>query len=250
MKRCPQCTSGFPDSFEFCERDGSTLIADFWDGDPELSARTPVTGKHLEPTVALPPPVYPPRVGAMDYSVSFKSRLEENLIPLSLMLIGGVAIGLFFFFLYQPSQRPSQNANELISNGSLAQQPPPVMHSRPSPSDSASPSPEPSPSPSGSPSPSPATQEPAPLLVSSGMVSTGGDEKAGRGPFVIRLTNGNNIEADEVWQTDDGIWYRRSGVATLLNRNDVKAIEKADEKKSSAPAPPAPTPTSSRGAAP
>src|ERR1044071_9484816 len=137
MKRCPECTSGFPDSFEFCERDGSTLVADFWDGNPELTGRSPATVRPLEPSGANPPSlpspfVYPTRVGAVNYSGSFKSRLEENLIPLSLLLIGGVAIGLFFFFVYQPGGGPRQNANEIVSNGSLAQQPPPILQSRPS----------------------------------------------------------------------------------------------------------------------
>ena len=38
------------------------------------------------------------------------------------------------------------------------------------------------------------------------------------------LTSGSKIEADEVWRTRDGIWYRRNGMVTLLKRNQVKAI--------------------------
>jgi hypothetical protein len=47
--------------------------------------------------------------------------------------------------------------------------------------------------------------------------------KAGGKP-VILLTTGGRIEADEVWRTRDGIWYRRAGIVTLLKRNKVKAI--------------------------
>ena len=253
MKRCPQCTSGFPDSFEFCERDGAILVPDFRDNDPELSEPSALTDEHGQPpnepdvfvtsASSIEPPVV---VGTIAYPVSIETRLRQNWKMLALMIVAGVVVG-FVLFVYQPFTRedPSQNANELIANGALTQQPIRALPSRPSPSPSESPSPEPSPSPS--PMPSPATQvESMPVGLSSGMVSTSGNEKSGRGPITIRLTNGMNVEADEVWQTEDGIWYRRRGVATLLERKDVISIERPQEKNPSPPASPAPTPASSR----
>jgi hypothetical protein len=41
---------------------------------------------------------------------------------------------------------------------------------------------------------------------------------------VILLTTGGRIDADEVWRTRDGIWYRRAGIVTLLKPHRVKAI--------------------------
>jgi hypothetical protein len=41
---------------------------------------------------------------------------------------------------------------------------------------------------------------------------------------VIMLTSGGKIDADEVWRTKDGVWYRRNGMVTLLKRGQVKAI--------------------------
>jgi len=38
------------------------------------------------------------------------------------------------------------------------------------------------------------------------------------------LTSGGKIDADEVWRTKDGVWYRRNGMVTLLKRSQVKAI--------------------------
>jgi hypothetical protein len=38
------------------------------------------------------------------------------------------------------------------------------------------------------------------------------------------LASGGKIEADEVWRTKDGVWYRRNGVVTLLKRGQVKNI--------------------------
>jgi len=257
MKRCPECTSGFPDSFEFCERDGATLVADFWDNNAESSEPPAVTAEYQQPeeeTEVYTPAasfVDPPAVvGTIAYPVPIETRLRQNWMMLALLIVAGVVIGVVVF-VYQPFTReaPGPNANELIANGALPQQPIPVLPSRPSPSPDESPSPEPSPSPSASPSPT-VQEESPPSGLSSGMVSTGGDEKKGRGPITIRLTNGTNVEADEVWQTEDGIWYRRRGVATLLERKDVKAIERPDEKNSAPTVSPAPTPASSRSTAP
>jgi hypothetical protein len=261
MKRCPECTSGFPDSFEFCERDGATLVVDFWDNNPESSelpsvGAPPVTSQYQQPadeSDISPATSYvdPPAVaGTIVYPVPVETRLRQNWVMLALMIVAGLAIGMLVF-VYQPFTRevPSSNANELIANGALTQQPIPALPSRPSPSPSESPSPESSPSPSAM--PSPATQgESIPVGLSSGMVSTGGDEKSGHGPITIRLTNGTSVEADEVWQTDDGIWYRRRGVATLLERKDVKAIERPNDKNSPPTASPAPTPEASRNTSP
>ena len=253
MKRCPECASGFPDSFEFCERDGAILVPDFRDSHSGLSEAPAVTDEHRQP--ADEPVVFVPSASSVDpptivYPVSIETRLRQNWMMLALMIVAGVVIGLVLF-VYQPFTReaPNQNANELIANGTVTQQSIPVLPSRPSPSPSESPSPEPSPSPS--PMPSPATKvESMPVGLSSGMVSTGGDEKTGHGPITIRLTNGMNVEADEVWQTEDGIWYRRRGIATLLERKYVKAIERPEEKNSSPAASPAPTPAPSRATSP
>ena len=44
------------------------------------------------------------------------------------------------------------------------------------------------------------------------------------GKPVILLTSGGKIDADEVWRTRDGVWYRRDGIVTLLKHARVKAI--------------------------
>jgi hypothetical protein len=38
------------------------------------------------------------------------------------------------------------------------------------------------------------------------------------------LTSGGKIDADEVWRTKDGVWYRRNGIVTLLKPGQVKNI--------------------------
>jgi hypothetical protein len=44
------------------------------------------------------------------------------------------------------------------------------------------------------------------------------------GKPVIILTTGGKIEADEVWRTRDGYWYRKNGIVTLLKPARVKAV--------------------------
>ena len=47
----------------------------------------------------------------------------------------------------------------------------------------------------------------------------------------LRLRNGRVIEADEVWETTDAVWYRQGKVVASVNKADVVQITKqiADE---------------------
>ena len=60
--------------------------------------------------------------------------------------------------------------------------------------------------------------------TSTGPVSTSGRTRAQNGKAMILLTTGGKIDADEVWQTKDGVWYRREGLVTLLKKNRVKTV--------------------------
>ena len=42
----------------------------------------------------------------------------------------------------------------------------------------------------------------------------------------IRLTNGTVVEADEVWEDAQGVWYRRGGITHLLERERVRSVER------------------------
>jgi len=41
----------------------------------------------------------------------------------------------------------------------------------------------------------------------------------------LHLANGSTIDVDEVWQSEQGIWYRRGGMSHLLARESVKRVE-------------------------
>lgn len=91
------------------------------------------------------------------------------------------------------------------------------------PAPSPLPSPSPSPSPTATPTPSSTRTATSHTSTSLGPVSTSGPARSGGKP-VILLSSGGKIEADEVWRTRDGIWYRRNGVVTLLKHSRVKAV--------------------------
>jgi len=227
MKRCPQCHSLFPDTDHFCELDGTTLVAEYSDSNL-------VVGDRIEQELRM-----------------VLAKRRGPYWPLALVAVAAVAtIGLVLFLVYQGIMREAQNSsNEPSTNMAVAQQEIPLPPLRSVPVASASPSPEPFPSPSAMPSPA-VQAESARVVLSSSPVSTSGDEKTRRGQVTIRLTNGTSVEADEAWETGEGIWYRRRGVVTLLERDQVKAIERVIEKAPSPASSAAATPTSSPTASP
>ena len=234
MKRCPECHSSFPDTDQFCELDGTTLVAEYSDSNP-------VAGDRIEQEL---------RAVLAIEARNARRRREQYWKTLALAAVAAVAIGLVLFLVYEGITREAPNrSNEPSTNMAVAQQQIPLLPLRPAPIASASPSAEPSPSPSATASPA-AQAESARVALSSSPVSTGGDEKTRRGRVTIRLTNGTTVEADEAWETGEGIWYRWRGVVTLLERNQVKAIEKAAPAASSPAGTPATTPASSSVASP
>ncbi len=201
MKRCPQCNSEFDGDERFCELDGTPLVEES-------------------------KPVVTPD------GVSLESESPGTKGVLLIGALAGVIIGMLLFLVYfaLTKEKPQeQTSGHSTSNVTVAQPQLPSLRA-PLPESSPSPSIEPSPSPSVAPSPSPTVQpSPAQVQLSGNPVSTAGAQS---GPVVIKLQTGTRIEAEEAWQTGEGIWYRKGGVVSLLNPKDVKTIEK----------PPAPSP--------
>jgi hypothetical protein len=194
MKRCPQCLFLYPDADENCDFD-KTLLESL--DDAEIVAATG---------------------GAKP------ARRKVRALPLAAAI--GLILGVLVFAIYYGLSRQSRQTSVTAQPSEIVA--PPV----PSPSAALIPSPSPLVSPSPAPSPSP-----SPKSVSAGVatshsrsttdpVSTSGPGIATRqgGKPVIMLTSGGKIDADEVWRTKDGVWYRRNGIVTLLKRNQVKSI--------------------------
>jgi len=192
MKRCPECNSLFPDTEKFCELDGTALIE---------------TADNRE-FIELPP-----------------SRSKQT--PLFIVATVGVVIGVLLALMYLVLTRdkaPKPIASSTSTPALAPQTLPPRPSSRqadsvPSPTIEPSPSPSPSAEPSASVQPSP---EQVKLSVSP--ISTARGQNAG--PLTIKLNTGVTIEADEAWQTSEGIWYRKGGMVALLDPKDIKAVEK------------------------
>ncbi|HKP83996.1 MAG TPA: hypothetical protein VJT69_18410 [Pyrinomonadaceae bacterium] len=160
------------------------------------------------------------------------------LLPIG-ALIGILLAVLLFLVYFAVSRQPAPENSNTISSSSSAQQQ--VVNPRQTaPLTAESPSPEASEEPSESPSVEPSPQSsPAQIELSgSNPISTAGGK--GSGPVVIRLQSGATIEADEAWQTGEGIWYRKHSVVSLLDPRNVKAIEKVSPAAPQASASPSP----------
>lgn len=193
MKRCPQCLFLYPETDERCDFDKTLLeVVD----DAEIEAAT-------RPS---------------------KSNAGSRRV-LTIIAAVGFLLGVFVFAIYYAASNQTQKAAAAPQTSST---PAPVATLQPAvPSPSPSPTVSPSPSPSPSPkAPVSATPSAAHSRASTDPVSTSGPGMGNRqgGKPVIMLTGGGKIEADEVWRTKDGVWYRRSGIVTLLKRGQVKSI--------------------------
>jgi hypothetical protein len=166
---------------------------------------------------------------------------NTNKKMLLLIAVVGTSLGVVLVFAYLSFS--NETAAPQPSNSSIAQQQfAPVAPSRPDPTVEPSPSPSiaSSPSPSVEPSPSPQIS-PSPVQFSSSQISVGAGAPAVTGQLIIRLVSGAKIEAEEVWQTGEGIWYRKGTVISMLDPKNVKSIDKVPAAPPST-VPPAPTP--------
>ena len=200
MKRCPECNSFFPNSEQFCELDGTPLE----------------TVDDASDAVRIDRPTAAPR-----------SQSSGSLLTIGALL--GLLLGVLLFLVYfaMTRQTAQENSNTSSAASISPQQQPlrplqPPANANPSPEPSA----EPSPSPSVQASPSPQNSATHVELSSSNPSSTATGARGRSEPVIIRLNSGATIEADEAWQTPEGIWYRKSSVVSLIDPKDVKAIEK------------------------
>ncbi len=196
MKRCPQCSFIYLDSDEHCDLDGTFLQL--------------VDGSDIDQT-----PIH--REDSHVFSVFTSKRLLTATL-ISVVLVVGLATVMFY--LATRAESVSQTAEIApLAIGSTTPPAIPTTFTSPLPSVSRSPSVAPAETTPGS----------SRALVSQKPVSTSASDTT-KTHALIRLTSGVTIQADEVWRTREGIWYRKSGMVTLIKSNEVKAIEKAPAK--------------------
>jgi hypothetical protein len=213
MKRCPECLFIYPDSDTRCDFDNTPLVVV---DEAELEAAT----------------------GASPSSPSSKAKAKRTprtraRKALSFLAVVGLVFGVTAFVVYYSlAKRAHESAGQ--QSAAVDQQPIASVASSPvaapqsanvssSPAEAALPSPSPSATPSRFASERVVTSHSTATVAPVSTSGPGLGKKLGGKP-VILLTSGGKIEADEVWRTRDGVWYRRAGIVTLLKPGRVKAI--------------------------
>ncbi len=211
MKRCPQCLFIFPESDTRCDFDSTPLVVV---DDAELEAATnPAPAKKKRAAGSKKRPA-----GSADSKRS--SRKKGTAVA----AIVGLVFGLAAFFVYSRVNSIADEVAEIPPVANIAPLVTPLALAPPvaMPVETVSPSPV-----ASSPTPAtPASERTSHSRTTVAPVSTSGPgmaKKLGGKPAIL-LTTGAKIDADEVWRTRDGVWYRRAGIVTLLKHNRVKAI--------------------------
>ena len=226
MRRCPECNFLYLDSDEVCDLDGTRLVyasdTEVETSSPPPAAATQDLGNahDVEPSSVPTTPSIPVETLHVSNSRNTPIFIAGGGLVLGLLVL--LSVG--YIALSRRNTPPPQ-----------VQQPIAEVITTPQ----AVPSPSLAPSPSPTPTASPLTSErpvasPSPRVtratVSNNPVSTGASQNIQQASVVIRLADGSKIEADEVWRTKEGVWYRRAGMVTLLSNGRVKAIEKSARK--------------------
>jgi hypothetical protein len=204
MKRCPQCEFIYPDSDTVCDFDGTTLV------EATESEIAQITNTPERPKLS---------DLAAKNSGNFETR-KSKAFPIAAVcgLILGIAIVSGYLTLqHLLDPQAVAQIEPLEIKLVTVEMPTPT----PPPSIVESPSPDPE-----SPVPSKPDSRTSQITrvnsrSSVGPISTAGNNSKSQ---VIVLTTGNKVEADQVWRTKDGVWYRKDGIVTLLKNNRVKAI--------------------------
>lgn len=216
MKRCPQCQFIYPDADDVCHFDQTSLVPA---AEAEIAA---LTNTPVRPALS---------DLAATHSKKFEKRKNKKALPVAAalgLLLGIVIFGVYFAVrkqMYQTGNQP-QATSFITPQPVTAQTPVPL----PSPQVAESPSPEVADNVPRKPSPGQTKTTTSHSTSNLGPVSTNNPSvsQTSGAKSVILLTSGGRVEADEVWRTKDGVWYRKDGVVTLLKKNRVKAIVKAN----------------------
>ena len=196
MKRCPSCGESFGNDVKFCDADGSPLVA--------------------EPA-------------------STKSQSEgqpRTKLVLATGLVLGLAVGAAVIALYRPGTHEggSDSTHTAPSAPPAAASTPRPLRVEPEASPSASPSPEPTPTAVPSPTPSPPRPPRGGVeSLSDSPATIGGPGGRAPGRIVLHLTDGSRVEAEDAWRAPEGVWYRRGGIAQLLDRSRIASVERLAE---------------------
>jgi hypothetical protein len=213
MKHCPRCQNQFRDELVFCDIDGTPLVEG-------LGAR--------QNTPFIPGPM------------KSGSTTPAGVSALIGILIGIVLCALVYLAFLAPGLNPNEASNQQLETTVTATAPAPLDQRAAEPLPAPSPAVEESPSPeeadaSAEASPAAATETSAKIAVNPGPISTG-TTTIGEGRTLITMKDGSSVEADAAWEDAEGIWYRRSGLVSFVDRTKVEKISELSTRNSPAEA--------------
>jgi hypothetical protein len=219
MKQCPACNETFEDNDAFCDLDGVALI---------------------DPTDAL-----------RDSLTTYATPLQGSSSAWVTGTIGGfigilISVLLYALFLMPGNRRDldtkqsrasqSRGMTDPRSNRVAVAPTPLTVAPAPSPSSedvAATASPNPTQTPAVPPSASTAT-----AALNRGPIATGSRQSTEGDRAIIRMTDGSSVEADAAWEDSQGVWYRRSGLVSFVERDRVDTITGVSPRGSDSPATP------------
>jgi len=206
MKRCPQCHFIYPNEDEICDFDQAPLV------DTAESEIAAITNTPERPALA---------DLATTHSRRFESQKNRRTLPIAVAL--GLVLGLVVFGVYFAAHR-QMTPQRVAEQANIKPAQPPVQLPSPSPAQTLETEPTPESNEKVSNANPKTTAAHSARGVGPVSTSTQGTTSKTGSKQVIVLTTGGRLEADQVWRTKDGVWYRRDGVVTLLKNNRVKAI--------------------------
>ena len=206
MKECPECGEVFDDEKAFCDIDGSALV---------------------DQTDAI-------REALIQANASRTSSAWVT------GAIGGLIGVILCVLLYIAFLAPSREDLQEQARHSQPKETTPVKPTQvsaplnsqaqpveaPSPSETASPEAEPSPTQA----PAAAASTPAPAALNNGPIATGNRTINNGERAIIKMKDGSSVEADAAWEDAQGVWYRRSGLVSFVERSRVQAITEPPQR--------------------
>lgn len=207
MKLCPQCDEQFDDRQAFCDQDGAALV-DHTDAVREALQQAQVR---------------------QSSNVWITGTIGGFIgVIICVLLYGAFLAGTSNDATDGPTTRTSQTQEPATPRAQLAAAPAaqntPVAEEEPSPEEEASPSPSPA-----------ETVAPAPPPLNTGPIATGTKQARESEKAIIRMKDGSSVEADAAWEDAQGIWYRRSGLVSFVEKSRVEAITDPPQRQAAKP---------------
>lgn len=212
MKQCPECHEQFDDRELFCDQDGAALV------DQTDSLRDALS--HAQPRQTSPAWITGAIGGFVGviacvllYAVFLAPGLRDD--------AGGRDRGTS-----QIQETAPIRSTQLAAAPAPLNSPVPVLE-EPSPEEEE---PSPSPSPVEVVAPAPATP-----ALNNGPIATGTKHVREGERALIKMKDGSSVEADAAWEDSQGIWYRRSGLVSFVEKSRVEAITDLPQRQPEKP---------------